>query len=678
MESLRPQSKGGSVFPALRLLRVLPLAALLGLAGCGNNPYPASERRQGMICSSIGDDPKTLDPAVVYNVTDNEINSGIYATFLQYNYLKRDPFRLEPGLGAEMPKREPFMVQVSRPGGTKSVKGERWTFRIKQGLRFQDDPCFPGGRGREILASDFIHAFKRMADPEVHCPIFPFLGDKVLGFHAFQERVSALESKGKRADYGLPVEGLQTDPKDPYLFRIVLNQPYPQLRYLMAMAFTTPLAPEATERYGKELGRHPVGNGPYVLAEWLPKQRIVLRRNPNYRRDDLYPAEGMPGDRERGLLADAGQRLPLNDGIVFTVVREGITAWNLFQQGYLDAYGVDQTNYSQVVSRVGSITPQMAAKGITLSSSTPPQVNYFAFNMKDPVVGGFGEKQRKLRQALSLCYDEAAELNLFNAGLGKEAQWLVPPGVFGYDPAYRNPYRQTSLERARQLLAEAGYPKGVSEKTGERLEITYENAATTPADRNFVGFVQKQFAQIGVRIASRSWRDQVWQDRLNQGQFQFTAYGWVADYPDPENFVFLLYGPNGREVNLTGYDRPEYNRLYEQMRSLDDGPEREAIIRRMREMAVEDCPYILKSHNEDLKLNYPWVRNDKTHPIAMDVYKYRRIDPELRAQLRRRWNRPNVWPLAALAALLVGGSIPAMAAVRRRSRLTARRRARQW
>lgn len=667
--------RAGGWLYSLRLLGALALPAGAGLAaGCGNDPYPAAERREALIYAAIGDDPKTLDPSFVYNITDGLVANAVYSCYFQYDYLKRDPFVLCLALGAEMPRRE--RIQVKGSDGKSGATGERWSFRIKRGLRFQDDPCFAGGKGREILASDFIYSFRRMADPAVACPILPYFEDKILGFHEYAEKLRRLAESGKPADYTLPVEGLQLDPRDPYVFRVALNQPYPQLRYIMAMAFTTPIAHEATVTYGKGFSKHPVGEGPYVLEEWLPKQRIVLRPNPNYRKDDLYPSSGEPADAQQGLLADAGRRLPINDGVVFTVTREGITSWNLFQQGYLDTYAVNQTNYSQVISRVGTITPQMAAKGITLARTTSPAVNYFAFNMKDPVVGGFGEKQKKLRQALSLCYDPQAEINLFDAGLGKVAQWLIPPGVTGYDPAFRNPYRETNLERARQLLAEAGYPDGVDRETGDRLEITFDNAYTDAAGRQFVGFLQKQFGEIGVRVVNRSWRAEVMQDRTDHGQYQFIDYGWIADYPDPENFVFLLYGPNTRQVNPAAYDRPEYNRLFERMRAMDDGPEREKVIRQMREIAVEDCPVILRSYAEDIRLTYPWIYNTKSHPVALDIFKYRRVNPALRAELRARWNRPRWWPVALFALLLLAGSVPAVATVRARGRQSARERGR--
>lgn len=657
-----------------RLAALITLAAGLGLAaGCSNNPYPPGETARSVLYRAMGDDPRTLDPTVSYTVSEARIVDVIYPAYFQYHYLKRNPYVLELALGAEEPRRAPYPYTVTQNGKTVTRQGERWTFRIKRGLRFQDDPCFPSDRGREIVAADFLYSFRRMADPAVPCPVLSFFEDKIVGFAEYVARNRERSRKGAPADYTAPVAGLQLEPKNPYVFHLLLNQPYPQLRYLMAMHFTTPLAHEAVAKYGRELARHPVGCGPFLLTDYIPRQRIILEVNPN-RRKEFYPAEGEPGDRENGLLADAGKRLPLVEKIVYTTIREGVTGWNLFLQGYQDLWGVTQENYQQVMSRQGQLSEEMVQKGVRLHRAADPNIFYLAFNMRDPLVGGYSLKQRRLRQAISLAVDAQAHIDLFSQGNGIPAQFLIPPGIFGYDPAYKNPYRQYNVAKAKQLLAEAGYPGGIDPKTGERLTIYYDNTAITAAGRQALGLITKQIEEIGVRLASRSWRPIIWQDKVDKGQFQFIRYGWLADYPDPENFVFLLYGPNRRPgPNAAGYDNPEYNRLFEQMRAMEDGPERLRILRRMRDIAVEDCPWIFVEHGQDLALNYDWVTNVKPHPVAMDSAKYLGIDSLRRAQKQAEWNQPNYWPAVALAFFLIAGSIPATATVRRRGRRKARR-----
>lgn len=648
--------------------RVLPLlfAGAL-LAGCSNSPYPTGETAQPVLYRAMSDDPRSLDPSFAYTVTESRIVDLIYPAYFQYHYLKR-PVELELCLGAEEPKREAFTYTENEKGKTVQKKGERWTFRIKKGLRFQDDPCFPGGKGREITAKDFLYSFRRIQDPSVHSPVQGFFLDKILGIKEYADAQVKRQEAKQPIDLQAPVRGLVENPNDPYTFQILLNQPFPQLRYLMAMHFTTPIPHEAVAKYGAEFARHPVGSGPYMLTEYTKRQRIVLEKNPN-RREEFYPSEGTAEDREKGRLSAAGTPLPIIEKVVFTTVREAITGWNLFLQGYLDSYAVTQDNFQQAMAQSGQLSPEMKDRGVYLDFSADPNLYYYAFNMEDPVWGGYTERAKKLRQAVSLSVDAQAFIDLFQFGSGKQAQWLLPEGLFGYDPNYKNPYRQVDIDRAKKLLAEAGYPNGIDPKTGKRLVLTYDNYHITPTGRQMVGVLQRQIERIGITLESKSWRPPVWQDRVDEGKFQFVDYGWLADYPDPENFLFLLYGPNKRPgPNHANYNNPEYNKLFEQMRSMDDGPERLALINKMREISVEDAAWIYRQHDQDMFLNQKWLGNYKPHPVANDGAKYYSINGTERAALQAQWNQPNWWPaLGALAFVLVG-SIPAAAAVRARSR----------
>lgn len=645
----------------------------LGLSGCGNSPYPAGDADAKVLYRTLGDDPKSLDPTFSYTVDEAYITDLIYPSFYKYHYLKRDPFQLELNLGAKEPLRETVDVAVKgEDGKPKTVKGERYTFTIKDGLRFQDDPAFPGGKGRSITAKDIVYSFKRMADPTTQCPVAPFFADKVVGWAEYSAAFGTLKDK----NYDNEMAGVQLDPKDPLTFTVTLNQPYPQMKYLMAMHFTTPQAREAVEKYGKDdYARHPVGSGPYRMTEYKPKQRIVLEKSPTGVQG-TYPTEGMPGDAEEGLLKDAGQPLPLNDKVVFNIVRESTSAWNLFLQGYLDAAGVGSTNYQQAITPSGGLSPELKSKGVVLHKEPQMNVYYAAFNMNDPVWGGLGDKQKKLRQAVSLAMNSQEYIDLLLQGNGVPAQWVLPPSVFGHDEGYQNPYRQwdPNLTKAKQLLAEAGYPNGNDSKTGEKLVLNYDNSAITPLGRVQVGIVTKMIERLGIKVNSRTTRPNVFQDKLLKGQHQFIIYGWFADYPDPENFVFLLYGPNKRPgPNSANYANPQYDKLFEQMRSMDDGPERLALIKKMRDVAVEDAAWIPMYHSVSLSLNYDWLGNVKAHPIANDYNQYRTVDVEKRTRLRNEWNRPNLLPLLAVLTLLAVGIFPAVGVIRQRLNRRVRR-----
>ena len=680
-------------------LQLAGLAALgITLVGCGNNPYPPGESATTTLYRVLADDPKTLDPSIAYDVPSANVIDVIYPPYLQYNYLKRDPYVLEMGLGAEEPKREKWPVTTMVDGKPVKAMGERWTFKIKKGLRFQDDPCFPNGKGREITGDDFLFSFKRMSASTVNCPIFPFFGDKILGLMDWRTQNKTRIAKEKkdhpngpipRVDYSIPIEGLQTDPADPYTFRIVLNQPYPQLRYLMAMHFTSPLAHEAIDRYADEnlgpkaadkvkLSVHPVGCGSFKMVEYIKKSRINLVANPNYR-EEYYPKEGAPGDAEAGMLADAGKRVPLASAVQFSIIRETITSFNEFLQGYEDLASVTQQNYQQVMAQPGRLSPEMIRRGYGLHRDKGVDTSYFCFNMNDPTFGGNSEKNRKLRKAISLALDSREMIDLLDQGLGVQGQFLVPPGLLGYDPTYVNPYRKfdPELTKAKELLAEAGYPGGIDPATGKRLTIVWDNYNNTPILKQQTGLVTRQIGKLGLNVDSRTSLYPIFEDKVEKGRFQFMNFGWVADYPDPENFVFLLYGPNGGAKfsgpNYANYENPEYDKLFDKMRVMDDGPERAAVIAKMRAIVQEDCPWICTLHSETFALTQPWLKNFKAHPVSLEGMKYWRVDSEMRARLQAKWNRPNYWPILAVVALLVAAIVPAAGVVAARTNRRVRR-----
>ncbi len=642
--------------------------------GCGNSPYPAANSSRSILYLALTDDVKSLDPTIAYDVDSGSVVNLLYPAYFNYDYLKRNPLQLDLCLGARMPSVKPVTYLAATPSGSKKmVNGQLWTFQIRPDLRFQNDPCFPNGQGRQITAADFIYSFKRMADPSVPCPIVAYFDTKIEGMAAYEAHNRKLTDEHKKSDYSYPITGLQLDSKNPYIFRILLNHPYPQLRYLMAMSFTSPLAHEAVDTYGAHLATHPVGCGQFVLTKYVPRGEIVLKKNPN-RPVEYYPSTGMPGDRAAGLLADAGKRLPLVNTVQFNIIREGITAWNEFRQGYLDDTGVSQNNFQQAMPRPDYLSPDLAARGIRLVKSVGIDVDYYIFNMDDPVVGGYSARARHLRQAISMAIDEHEEIDLETLGLGTPAQWLVPPGLFGYDPNYTNPYRVFNLIKAKALLAQAGYPNGVDPETHRRLVLYYDNSYTDAAGRQTLALHLRELDALGIDVVSRSFRYNVFQDHVNNGQFQFANWGWVADYPDPENFAFLLYGPNKRPgPNESDYNNPEYNSVFEQMQTMNDTPQRARLIAELRNISARDCPLIYQRHSETYALVQPWLKNFKPNPIALDSPEYYRINGQLRAKLQNQWNRPTVWPLVMGVIVILVSAVPALNVVKRRANRHVRR-----
>jgi ABC-type transport system substrate-binding protein len=427
-----------------------------------------------------------------------------------------------------------------------------------------------------------------------------------------------------------------------------------------------------------------------------PNRQMVLEKNPNYR-GEVYPSEGEPGDAEAGFLADAGKPLPFVDKLVFSLEKEQIPYWNKFLQGYYDASSIGSDTFDQAVQFSGQgdamLSEDMLARGISLQTSVATSVFYLGFNMLDPVVGGQGANEeararaRKLRLAISIAVDQEEFISIFRNGRGIAAQGPIPPGIFGYQEgkAGINPYvydwadgapRRKSVEHAKRLLAEAGYPGGRDAKSGQPLLVNLDTTGTGPDAKSRLDWYVKQFEKIGVQLAIRATDWNRFQDKIRKGNVQLYFLGWNADYPDPENFLFLLHGAQSKVrtsgENASNWENPEFDRLFERMKSMANGPERAAIIDRMVEVARHDAPWVWSFFPKDYTLHHAWVRNRKPHSIANNGLKYQRIDPAAREKMRREWNRPVVWPALAFLAAVTLSLVPAVRTYRRRERQTAK------
>src|SRR5581483_6568486 len=435
----------------------------------------------------------------------------------------------------------------------------------------------------------------------------------------------------------------------------------------------------------------PVGTGAYMLTENNPNARMVLERNPNYH-GETYPSQGEPADAAAGLLRDAGKPIPFIDKVVFSREKEAIPYWNKFLEGYYDVSGIGSDQFDQAV-RVSiegdaAVTPEMEQKGIRLSTSVDISTGYLAFNWEDPVVGSAaGERGRKLRQAISIALDIEEQISIFANGRGIAAQGPIAPGIFGYREGREgiNPVvydwvdgkpRRKPIEAARKLLAEAGYPGGRDAKTGQPLVLYLDTVARGPGDKSAFDWYRRQFEKLSIQLEIRTTDWNRFQEKIRKGATQLFRLGWNADYPDPENFLFLLYGPQARSKsqgeNAANYENPEYDRLFERMKDMPNSPERQKIIDRMVDLVRRDAVWVWGIHPKQYSLEHAWLFNDKPNNMARNNIKYLRLDPAQREALREQWNRPVVWPLGLVVFLLVATAIPAVLTYRRRERMAAK------
>lgn len=697
----------------------------LGLAGCDgapwNSPYAAADATANTLYSSFSEQPKHLDPALSYNVNELQLIAQVYEPPLQYHFLKK-PYTLIPSAAAlpEITYRDAAGEPLPKDADEALIAYSDYVVAVTPGILYQPHPAFAENeegqflyhdlseaqlrdiRGigdfkqtatRESVAEDFVYQIKRLVHPKIHSPVAELMKQYIVGLAELEKTMAGAFAKQSGGYFDLqPFEFEGAKVLDKYRYRIRLKGKYPQFRFWLAMTFFAPVPWEAERFYSQPglreknitLDWFPVGTGPYMMTENNPNRRMVLAKNPNFHAE-YYPDEAQPEDREAGLLADAGRKLPFIDRVVYILEKETIPYWNKFLQGYYDASGVSSDSFDQAIqfSQRGEaeLTPDMAAKDIRLETAITPSVYYMGFNMLDPVVGGLEERQRKLRRAISIAIDYEEFISIFLNGRGIPAQGVLAPGLFGYTDgeAGINPYvygwdgqkpKRKSIEEAKLLMAEAGYPDGRDAASGQPLVLYLDASSGGADDKSLFNWYRKQYAKLGIQLVIRTTDYNRFQQKIRDGNAQIFVWGWHADYPDPENFFFLLHGANAKVgkggENASNYRNPEFDTLYEKMRNMDDTPERLALIDLLQEIARRDAPWVFAFHPQDFALRHSWYSNLKPTTMAYNNMKFRKLDPLKRQTARAAWNEPVVWPLWLGLALSISVVAPAWLAYRRR------------
>ena len=722
----------------LSLRHILGMALLAALAACSgdtlNNPYPARDSHANVVYKPFSERPKHLDPAQSFSATESEFTAQIYEPILQYHYLKR-PYELIPLAATAVPK-PAFLDKDDKPlpdnADAARIAFSVYDIKIQPGIKYQPHPAFARdeqGRyryhaltpedlqktkelrdfkftgTRELVADDYVYEIKRLAHPKLHSPIFGVMAEYIVGLPEYSELLKkeyAKIAQGKEDGVYLdlrqfPLAGVQV--LDTYTYRIKIKGKYPQLLYWLAMPFFAPIPHEADRFYAQAgmkqrnitLDWYPVGTGPYMLTVNNPNREMVLERNPNFH-GETYPTEGEPEDASKGFLADAGKPLPFVDRVVFKLEKESIPYWNKFLQGYFDTSGISSTSFDQAIQFTSAgeatVTDAMNAKNIRLETAVSALIYYMGFNMLDPVVGGDSERARKLRQALSIALDYEEYISIFRNGRGTAAQGPVPPGIFGYIEGARsvnpvvydwvnNEAHRKPLAAAQKLLAEAGYKDGIDPETGNALTLNLDSTSDSAADTKArLDWMRKQFKKLNIQLVVRTTDYNRFQDKILKGSAQIYELGWGADYPDPENFLFLLYGPNGRVKfqgeNSSNYANAQFDALFKKMKNMDNGPQRQVVIDEMLNIVRIDAPWIWGFYSKEFGLFHEWYKNAKPNDMANNTFKYKRIDPDLRAKKRLEWNTPVTWPVWLVLAVLLLGMVPAVVIYRRHEKRAAR------
>ena len=677
---------------------ILPLLFIL-LVGCDdiqlNNPYSDNEGNQTVLYQSFSERPKHLDPATSYSENEYAFIAQIYEPLFQYHYLKR-PYQLTPLTATQLPEIIYHDAQgkvLAKNASEQDIAYTDYVINIKPGIHYQPHPAlakdangkyiyhqltpdqvqayntlsdFKEVGTRELTAGDYIQQIKRLAHPKIQSPIAEIMKNYIVGFDDFSKQVKQLKKTDITA---LSMAGLEII--NPYQYRIRIKGKYPQFIYWLSMPFFSPMPWEADVFYEQAgladknitLDWYPIGTGPYLLAENNPNRRMILQKNPNFHLE-TYPAEGEPEDQAKGLLADAGKKLPFIDKVVFMLEKETIPYWTKFLQGYYDASGIASDSFDQAIQFTGTggiaLTESMQEKGVQLQTSVETSIFYMGFNMLDTTVGGDSERARKLRQAIAIAVDYEEYISIFRNGRGVVAQGAIPPGIFGYAEGregnnfysfdwQNNKAQRKKIAEAQKLMQEAGYPNGVDPTTKEPLILYFDTAAVSTDDRPTMNWYRKQFEKLGIKLVIRATDYNRFQEKMRSGNEQIFVWGWNADYPDPENFFFLLYGPNAKVKfggeNAVNYQSAEFDKLFEKMRNMDNTPERFQIIQQMQEVVRHDSPWIFGLHPKNFSLYHSWFGNLKPNLMANNRLKYTKLDIHSRTEKRKAWNYPVLMPI---------------------------------
>jgi len=555
-----------------------------------------------------------FDPAQISDLYSRVIAANIFEAPLTYDYLSR-PARIKPQTAAEMPEI--------------SADGKTFTFRIRPGIYFADDPAFKG-RKRELTAADYVYSVKRHYDPKFKSPsLFQLENAKIVGMSELRKKV--IESK-QPFPYDSDVEGIKA--VDRYTFQIKLAEPAPRFYYVFADgAVMGAVAREVVEAYGDKIMEHPVGTGPFRLTAWKRSSKMVLERNPNYR--EHYYDEQAPDNDPRSQAIAArlkGKRLPLVDRVEVSVIEESQPRWLAFLNAEHDLLERLPNEFAPMAIPNNELAPHLKKKNIVMDRVPLVDATFTYFAMEHPVVGGYTPDKVALRRALGLAYSVQEEISQVRKGQAIPAQAIIPPLLSGYDPVLKTEMSDHDLARAKALLDLYGYVDKNGDgwrdrPDGSPLVLEY-SSQPDQRSRQEQELWKKAMNAINVRIDFKiaKWPEQLKASRA--GKLMMWGVAWSAANPDGSYFLDLLYGPNKGQANHARFDLPEFNTLYKKQLVMPDGPEREAVMGEAKLLAVAYMPYKVTGHRIATDLMHPWVYGYRRHPFMRDFWRYVDIVPQ--------------------------------------------------
>lgn len=584
-------------------LHVALMACAMSCGGMAIAKSPAQPNKVLNLAFEAPDDG--FDMVKTYNFYSGNIAEVIFEPLLKYDYLAR-PVVLVPNTAQAMPKIE--------------QEGKIYTFKIRPGIYFSADPAFKG-KARELTAQDYIYSIQRISDPKNRSPAFNFIDGKIVGM----DQAVANANKTGKFDYDAPIAGLKA--LDRYTLQFTLTRPDYNFQYILAYVAFSGTAREVVEFYGDRVGQHPVGTGPYQLSKYVPRSKIELVANPEYRGFVWdFKSTGTAWDNKL-VKQMSGKKMPQVGKVTVSIIEEEQSRWLAFKSGQLDFDKLTSNAVPQALNG-NQLKPELQKQGIQHFPNKDAEITYTMFNMKDPIVGGFSLDKIALRRAISMSYNQTEAIKQLYKGQAVKAEMFIPDGVQGNNPKYRSSVGYNPL-LANKLLDRFGYKKGKDGyrtlPNGQPLTLRY-NTENSSSSIIHSELWKKNLDAIGVRV---EFKVSNFADNMKEAmQCKYMMWGgaWIADYPEGENFAQLLYGPNSARGNLSCYQSKAYDALYDKAMVLL--PEKRLPFYEQMSRQIEaDNPWIVHTTRVRNWLIHPQVQGYKAHPMMNTTWQYLDVQP---------------------------------------------------
>ncbi len=582
-----------------KFFTVALFSTVIVFAPLGNAKTPAQADKVLRIAFEAPDDG--FDMVKTFNFYSGNVADVIFERLLQYDYLA-NPVKLVPATAQSMP-----VIKEN---------GKVYIFKIKPGIYFTADPAFKGQR-RELIAEDYVYSVKRILDPKNHSSSYAFIDQKIVGANALVEQAK----QTGRFNYDAKIEGVKA--LDRYTLQFTLTQPDYNFPYILAYSTFGATAREVVDYYKDRLGMHPVGTGAYMLSKYVPRSKIELVANPDYRGFVWnFKSTGTAWDNQ--LVKEmTGKKMPQIGKVNISIIEEEQSRWLAFQSKQLDFDKLTSSSIPKVLDQNNQLKPAMRQKGIRLYPNKEAEITYTMLNMRDPIIGGNNLDKIALRRAIAMSFNVDEYIRILRKGQAVKAEMLVPAGVNGHNPKYRSSIGYNP-SLANKLLDHFGYKKGADGyrnlPNGKALVLKI-NTESGSSSVMYSELWKKNLDAIGIRA---DFRVSNFADNLKAAtQCQYMIWGgaWHADYPEGENFTQLLYGPNVGRGNQSCYSSSAYDGLYKQ--AMQQPPEkRMPYYEKMSRQIEADNPLILQDTRIRNWVIQSHVQGFKAHPIMNSNWQY--------------------------------------------------------